>query len=397
MTSNTSNEAAISIRHLYKVFGKHPDRAMTLVKDGLARDELFERTGMTLAIDDVNFDVYEGEVFVIMGLSGSGKSTLLRMVNRLIEPTTGDIHINGRSVRGLGRAELIEMRRSQMSMVFQSFALMPHLSCWKNAAFGLEVAGIAKEERRERALAALDQVGLRTHADAHPGELSGGMKQRVGLARALAVDPRLLLMDEAFSALDPLIRTEMQDQLLELQSKRPRTVLFISHDLDEAMKLGDRIAILQGGRLVQIGTPQAILREPANDFVRSFLGGVDLARVHTVAEATQTADVPQLLTDDVDVDGIAARLEVRGSSFGYLTSRTGDYRGAVTVAHRRAGVFAFAMARWRALHGVHGRGPRHDRGHEPVERDHGHAGAGLDGDAVQLAARVAHGNLVCAP
>jgi glycine betaine/proline transport system ATP-binding protein len=246
----------VHVKNLYKVFGPNPERALQLVEQGKGKDEVFEETGLTIGVNNANFSVYAGEIFVVMGLSGSGKSTLVRMLNRLIEPTAGHVYVEGKDVAHMSKDELIKMRRENMSMVFQSFALMPHMSVLQNAAYGLEIAGVAENERKERALKALEQVGLKANARSFPNELSGGMQQRVGLARGLAVDPSIMLMDEAFSALDPLIRTEMQDELIKLQAESQRTIIFISHDLDEAMRIGDRIAIMEGGRIVQVGSPE---------------------------------------------------------------------------------------------------------------------------------------------
>jgi glycine betaine/proline transport system ATP-binding protein len=255
---------------LTKVFGDEPEHAIELLRAGIEPAQIFDRTGMTVAVCEASFAVRPGEILVVMGLSGSGKSTLLRMVNRLVEPTAGHVMVDGRRVDELDDAALIALRRSKTAMVFQHFALLPHLNVLENAAFGLDVAGCRRREQRERAVAALEKVGLAEHAHAHPDALSGGMQQRVGLARALAVDPEILLMDEAFSALDPLIRSRMQDELLRLQEERPRTVIFISHDPDEALRLGDRIAIMDRGRILQLGTPEEILTSPAHDVVREF-------------------------------------------------------------------------------------------------------------------------------
>ncbi|THB71559.1 MAG: proline/glycine betaine ABC transporter ATP-binding protein ProV [Desulfobulbaceae bacterium] len=267
--------AKISIENLYKVFGSSPQKGLSLLEQGKTKEEIYEQTGLTVGVQDASFDIEKGEIFVVMGLSGSGKSTLVRMINRLIEPTAGAVIIDGEDVLEMNKAELVKFRRSKTSMVFQSFALMPHMSVINNVSFGLELDGIDKETRKERALDALKQVGLDGWENALPSELSGGMQQRVGLARGLAVDPDILLMDEAFSALDPLIRTEMQDELLKLQDRHERTIVFISHDLDEALRIGDRIAIMEGGRVVQVGTPEEILQNPADDYVRAFFRGVD--------------------------------------------------------------------------------------------------------------------------
>ena len=265
----------IVIKNLFKVFGDAPQNGLKLLEKGLSKDEIYEQTGLTVGVQDASFAVEKGEIFVVMGLSGSGKSTLVRMLNRLIEPTAGQVLVDGENVLEMSRQELVKFRRSKTSMVFQSFALMPHLSVLDNVSFGLELDGIAKAKREERAFDALKQVGLDGWENAYPDELSGGMQQRVGLARGLAVDPDILLMDEAFSALDPLIRTEMQDELLKLQDRQERTIVFISHDLDEALRIGDRIAIMEGGRVVQVGTPEEILQNPADDYVRAFFRGVD--------------------------------------------------------------------------------------------------------------------------
>ncbi len=271
----TDTTEKVVIKNLTKIFGNHPERALKLLDQGLNKEEILDRTGQTIGVQNASFTINEGEIFVIMGLSGSGKSTLVRMFNRIIEPTKGEVWVDGQDVAKLSQNQLIDLLRKDMSMVFQSFALMPHLTVLQNAAFGLEISGEAKESREKRAMEALEQVGLEAWADSLPRSLSGGMQQRVGLARALAVDPSILLMDEAFSALDPLIRSEMQDELLKLQDKHQRTVIFISHDLDEAMRIGDRIAIMEGGRVVQVGTPDEILQNPANEYVQAFFRGVD--------------------------------------------------------------------------------------------------------------------------
>ena len=269
----------IVVENLYKIFGDQPERAMQLLKEGQDKDSILDKTGMTVGVDNASFSIESGEIFVIMGLSGSGKSTIVRMLNRLIEPTAGKVIVDDKDVTKMGQDELVKFRLHNMSMVFQSFALMPHLSVVDNAAFGLELAKVEKSKRRKRAMQALEQVGLTGWENSYPSELSGGMQQRVGLARGLAVDPDIMLMDEAFSALDPLIRTEMQDELLKLQEDDQRTIVFISHDLDEALRIGDRIAIMEGGRVVQVGTPEDILQNPADDYVRAFFRGVDPTNV----------------------------------------------------------------------------------------------------------------------
>jgi glycine betaine/proline transport system ATP-binding protein len=269
----------IVIENLYKVFGSPAQKAMALLEQGMEKDAIFEKTGLTVGVNNASFSVNAGEIFVVMGLSGSGKSTLVRMLNRLIEPTAGNVLVDGENVTKMNQDELVDFRLHNMSMVFQSFALMPHLTVLQNAAFGLQLAKVDKAKREERAAEALAQVGLAGWEDSYPKQLSGGMQQRVGLARGLAVDPDILLMDEAFSALDPLIRTEMQDELLKLQEDAQRTIVFISHDLDEALRIGDRIAIMEGGRVVQVGSPEEILQNPADDYVRAFFRGVDPTNV----------------------------------------------------------------------------------------------------------------------
>ena len=269
----------IVVENLYKIFGAHPEKGIRLLKEGHDKEAIHEKTGLTVGVDNANFAVEAGEIFVIMGLSGSGKSTIVRLLNRLIEPSAGNVIVDGQNVTQMDQDTLVKFRLHNMSMVFQSFALMPHLTVLENASFGLELAKVEKNKRRERAIEALDQVGLSGWEDAYPSELSGGMQQRVGLARGLAVDPDILLMDEAFSALDPLIRTEMQDELLKLQEEHQRTIVFISHDLDEALRIGDRIAIMEGGRVVQVGAPEEILQNPADDYVRAFFRGVDPTNV----------------------------------------------------------------------------------------------------------------------
>lgn len=264
--------AKISFQSITKIFGKAPEHALRLLADGAGKENIRTKTGCTLALDNISLDVPEGRIFAVMGLSGSGKSTLLRLVNRLIEPTSGDVLIDGRSVLELGTSALKRLRRGQVSMVFQSFALFPHKSVEDNVAYGLSLRKLPRKDIREQAQHWIEAVGLDGYGQAFPHELSGGMQQRVGLARALATNPDVLLMDEPFSALDPLIRKDMQDHLLRLQADLKKTILFITHDLAEAVRLGDRIAILKDGQLVQAGSPQNILKKPANDHVRAFVG-----------------------------------------------------------------------------------------------------------------------------
>lgn len=275
----------IRVRGLTKVFGAQPEKAIALRNEGYKRAEILSRTGKTLGLSNIDFDVREGELLVIMGLSGSGKSTLIRCLNRLIEPTEGDIVIDGENIPKLDEKALRECRRRHFSMVFQHFALFPHRSVRRNAEYGLEVRGVDKKEREQKAAEALKQVGLDGWEDAMPSQLSGGMQQRVGLARALANDASVLLMDEAFSALDPLIRGDMQQELIELQERTQKTTIFITHDLDEAINIGDRIILLKDGEIVQIGTPEEILTAPADDYVARFVEGVDKTRILTATAA----------------------------------------------------------------------------------------------------------------
>jgi glycine betaine/proline transport system ATP-binding protein len=289
----------IRCRNLTKVFGtgSDADRALAMARDSAGRAEIQERTGATLAVHDVSFEVGRGELFVVMGLSGSGKSTLVRLLNRLIEPSDGSIQIDGRELGGLRDAELRELRNRRMSMVFQHFALLPHRTVLQNAGYGLQIRGVRDAERQERARWALEQVGLGDRGDAFPGQLSGGMKQRVGLARALASDTDILLMDEPFSALDPLIRRDMQALLIRLQRELRKTIVFITHDLNEAMRLGDRILLLKDGRLVQLGTGPEILASPADDYVADFVSDVDRTRVLTAEDVLREPRVVVRLQD----------------------------------------------------------------------------------------------------
>jgi len=275
----------IKVRNLSKVFGNQPRQGIKMRNQGMGRQEIFSKTGQTLALSNINFDVYDGELLVIMGLSGSGKSTLIRCLNRLVEPTEGEILINDEDLTKLSDQKLLERRRKYFSMVFQNFALFPHRTVLENAQFGLEIQHMAKAEREKIALEALKQVGLEGWEDAYPNQLSGGMQQRVGLARALATDGSVLLMDEAFSALDPLIRKDMQQEIQELQYRTQKTTIFITHDLDEALNIGDRIILLKDGEIVQDGTPEEILTSPADDYVAKFIEGVDKTRVLTASSA----------------------------------------------------------------------------------------------------------------
>ena len=291
------NDYRIQVRHLSKVFGSRPDEVLALRDQGKKRAEILTLTGQTLGLSDINFDVRAGELLVIMGLSGSGKSTLIRCLNRLIDPTEGEILINGEDVVNMDANELRECRRRHFSMVFQHFALFPHRTLLGNAEYGLEVRGVPKQARRDKALEALKRVGLGHLPNAYPHELSGGMQQRVGLARALASETSVMLMDEAFSALDPLIRREMQDELLSLQKELKQTIIFITHDLDEALHIGDRIILLKDGEVVQAGTPRDIVTRPADEYVERFVEGIDMTRFLTAELAMQAPVAPVSLNE----------------------------------------------------------------------------------------------------
>ncbi|KGB50219.1 glycine/betaine ABC transporter ATP-binding protein [Leuconostoc mesenteroides P45] len=293
----------VEIKHLTKIFGKRPKAAIKMVKQNKSKNEIVEKTGSTVGVYDINMSIEEGEIFVIMGLSGSGKSTLIRLLNRLIEPTAGQLFIDGQEITKLNKKQMIEIRRKKMSMVFQNFALFPHRTLLENTEYGLEIQGVGKEERRKQAEQALENAKLLSFKDQYPHQLSGGMQQRVGLARALTNDPDILLMDEAFSALDPLVRGEMQDELLDLQANVEKTIIFITHDLNEALRIGDHIAIMKDGRLQQIGTGEEILTNPANDYVKTFVGDVDRSKVLTADSIMIPA-----LTSNIYVDGPSVAL-----------------------------------------------------------------------------------------
>lgn len=322
----------LEVKGLYKIFGAEPDKALKLLESGASKETIFDKTGMTVGVKDANLSIEEGEIFVVMGLSGSGKSTLVRLLNRLIEPTLGEVLIDGTNILKLNGEGLREVRRKKISMVFQSFALMPHMNILDNTAFGLELDGIDLTTRQEAARNALAQVGLEAYELSYPDELSGGMQQRVGLARALANNPDILLMDEAFSALDPLIRTEMQDELIRLQSEQQRTVVFISHDLDEAMRIGDRIAIMQGGEVIQVGTPDEILNSPANDYVKSFFRGVDVSNVFEAKDIAKKSQLTLIKKDSSE--GLRAGFKLlrdHDRDFGYVVNKHNIYLGVVSA------------------------------------------------------------------
>ncbi|MER7345252.1 glycine betaine/L-proline ABC transporter ATP-binding protein [Streptomyces aurantiacus] len=327
----------LQAEHLYKVFGRRPDGAVEKLRQGADREEL-RAEGTTAAVIDASFTVEPGQIFVVMGLSGSGKSTLLRMLNGLSDPTAGQVLFDGQDLTKLSARELREVRSKKISMVFQHFALFPHRSVLENAAYGLEVQGLPRAEREKRALEALELAGLKGWEKSWPDELSGGMQQRVGLARALATDADLLLMDESFSALDPLIRRDMQDQLLELQKRLKKTIVFITHDLNEAMRLGDRIAVMRDGRIVQIGTSEDILVTPANDYVAAFTQDVDRSRVLTAGaimadpdEGFVRADAPATVTEDTPIIELFTPCSTSGVAVA-VTDGKGELVGVVPRA-----------------------------------------------------------------
>ena len=317
----------IEIEGLAKVFGPDPASVLPLLAEGVSKDEILARTGHVVGLQDVDITVERGETFVVMGLSGSGKSTLVRCLNRLIEPTAGALRIDGVDVLALGTRDLRELRRHRIGMVFQRFALLPHRTVVDNVAFGLQIQGVKASERQARAREWITTVGLGGYEDARPSELSGGMQQRVGLARALCTDPDVLLMDEAFSALDPLIRREMQDELVRLQRELHKTIVFITHDLDEALRLGDRIAILKAGRVVQIGTPVDIVTKPADAYVKAFVEDVNRARVlkvkHVIHQPIE-ASLRDLAGD------VAARLTAAESQAAFVVDDERRFQGVVT-------------------------------------------------------------------
>lgn len=319
----------IRISSCTKIFGPNPGEALKMMRDGASREEIQKKTKHTLGVADVSFDIYEGETIVVMGLSGSGKSTLLRCINRLYEPTEGKIFIDEVDVTSLDKEELREFRRTKFGMVFQRFGLLPHRTVLQNVEFGLEIQLVDSRKRRLKAQETLSLVGLEGWEDSYPDALSGGMQQRVGLARALAVEPDVLLMDEAFSALDPLIRTDMQDELLSLESTVQKTIVFITHDLDEALKVGDRIVLMKDGRVVQIGTPEEILTKPATRYVERFVENVDVTKVVTAADVMVKAR-SVVGVKDGPLTALHCMREC-GESFAFVVSKDGLLRGFVSA------------------------------------------------------------------
>lgn len=319
----------LEVKNLYKIFGATPNRVMERLKKGQSKKEILKETDHGIGVNNASFAVEEGEIFVVMGLSGSGKSTLIRCLNRLIEPTSGEVYIDSQNIIQCDKAQLREVRRKKIGMVFQNFALLPHRSIEENVAFGLEIQNVKLEDRNKKAIEALELVGLKGYERSMPSELSGGMQQRVGLARALATNPDILLMDEAFSALDPLIRKEMQDELLSIQSKMQKTIIFITHDLDEALKIGDRIAIMKDGEIVQIGTPEEILKNPANDYVKEFVQGVNRVKVVTAGSIMKPAGTLVYAKDGARV-AVRKMTEANISSV-FMVDKQKKLKGIITI------------------------------------------------------------------
>lgn len=318
------------MEELTKIFGKKASKASSLLSQGKSKTEILKETGATIGVNKASFSVEEGEIFVIMGLSGSGKSTLVRLLNRLIEPTSGKIWLDGKELSSLNKKELLEVRRKSMSMVFQNFGLFPNRTINRNVEYGLEIQGMNKEEREKNAAESLALVGLAGYGEQYPSQLSGGMQQRVGLARALANNPDILLMDEAFSALDPLNRKDMQDQLLDLQDKMKKTIIFITHDLDEALRIGDHIMIMRDGSVVQTGFPEEILAHPANEYVEKFIEDVDRSKVYT---ASNVMIRPEIVNFEKDGPRVALkRMREAGTSSVFVVKRNRELVGIVHAA-----------------------------------------------------------------
>ena len=313
MDQLNKTEDLVRIEGLTKIFGRHHRKAAELFKAGKTREEVYKATQCSVGVHDINFTIRRGELFVVMGLSGSGKSTLIRTINRLIEPSDGKIFIDDTEVTALSRRQLRDLRRRRIGMVFQQFALYPHLTVLDNAAYALKIAGVPRETRRARAREVLALVGLADYADRYPDQLSGGMRQRVGIARALAADPEIIIMDEALSALDPLIRREMQNEIRALQKKLGKTVIFITHDLDEAIRLADRVLIMKDGEIAQLGTMEEILSRPANDYVAKFVNAADKTKVITagsimkpVYDYLHLSDGPQTMLHKIRESGLSS-------------------------------------------------------------------------------------------
>lgn len=319
----------VIVKNLYKIYGPKPQKALEMVKKGAKKEGLLKKTGNSIGINNASFEVSEGEIFVVMGLSGSGKSTMIRCLNRLIEPTDGEIIIDGENICECDSKKLLEIRRKKITMVFQHFALFPHRTVAENVAYGLEVQKSSKEYRNKKAYESLDMVGLKGYEESYPSQLSGGMQQRVGLARALATDADILLMDEAFSALDPLIRTEMQDELMAIQEDMKKTIIFITHDLDEALKIGDRIAIMKEGEVVQIGTPEEILEHPADDYVKTFIKDVNRTKVLTASAVMKKPDA--IITKKDGIHMAVRKMEASKISSIFVVNKEKVLQGIITI------------------------------------------------------------------
>ncbi|MDD4377960.1 MAG: glycine betaine/L-proline ABC transporter ATP-binding protein [Eubacteriales bacterium] len=319
----------VIVKNLYKIYGSKPQKALEMVKKGAKKEGLLKKTGNSIGINNASFEVSEGEIFVVMGLSGSGKSTMIRCLNRLIEPTDGEIIIDGENICECDSKKLLEIRRKKITMVFQHFALFPHRTVAENVAYGLEVQKSSKEYRKKKAYESLDMVGLKGYEESYPSQLSGGMQQRVGLARALATDADILLMDEAFSALDPLIRTEMQDELMAMQENMKKTIIFITHDLDEALKIGDRIAIMKEGEIVQIGTPEEILEHPADDYVKTFIKDVNRTKVLTASAVMKKPDA--IITKKDGIHMAVRKMEASKISSIFVVNKEKVLQGIITI------------------------------------------------------------------
>lgn len=321
--------AKIQVKNIYKVFGSAPMQMISFLEKGEKKTDLLKKYKHSVGVNNVSFSVNEGEIFVVMGLSGSGKSTLIRCLNRLIEPTSGEIYIDNEKITQVSSAKLREIRRKKIAMVFQNFALLPHRTVLENVAFGLEIQKVDVEERKKKAIEMLEVVGLKGYENAKPKELSGGMQQRVGLARALATDADILLMDEAFSALDPLIRKEMQNELLSLQTKMQKTIVFITHDLDEALKIGDRIAIMKDGNIVQIGEPEEILNSPADAYVREFIQDVNRTKIVSASSIMRSSE--SIILEKAGVRTAAKKMKDLEISSIFVTDKHKTLLGIITI------------------------------------------------------------------
>ena len=332
----SNQEILIKINNLFKIFGSNSDNALELVKNGIGKDELLEKSNSVLGLNDINLNINKGQIQVIMGLSGSGKSTLIRHLNRLIEPTSGEIIINDTNILDLSPKELVQFRQSHMSMVFQKFALFPHKTILQNVGYGLSIQGIAKDIWIEKSIKWINRVGLDGYENYFPGQLSGGMQQRVGLARALATDAEILLMDEAFSALDPLIRSEMQTILLDLQNELHKTIIFITHDLDEALKIGDRIAILRDGSMIQDSDPQNIIMNPIDDYVSDFIKDINRARViqaKSIMTPTNIKSSGPVITDNMVLEDILQIMSDAPSKPVTIENSKGKVTGKIEITN----------------------------------------------------------------